>query len=36
MVVDFNQDNDWLEIRHAEKAYLPDSFYSLLPGDVVE
>ena len=36
MVVDFNQDNDWLEIRHAEKTYLPDSFYSLLPGDVVE
>lgn len=36
MVVDFNQDNDWLEIRHAEKAYLPDSFYSLLPRDVVE
>lgn len=36
MVVDFNQDNDWLEVRHAEKAYLPDSFYSLLPGDVVE
>lgn len=36
MVIDFNQDNDWLEVRHAEKAYLPDSFYSLLPGDVVE
>lgn len=36
MVVDFNQDNDWLKVRHAEKAYLPDSFYSLLPGDVVE
>lgn len=36
MVVDFNQDNDWLEVRHAEKAYLPDSFYSLLPEDVVE
>lgn len=36
MVVDFNQDNDWLEVRHAEKTYLPDSFYSLLPGDVVE
>lgn len=36
MVIDFNQDNDWLEVRRAEKAYLPDSFYSLLPGDVVE
>ncbi len=36
MVVDFNQDNDWLKVRHAEKTYLPDSFYSLLPGDVVE
>lgn len=36
MVIDFNQDNDWLEVRHAEKTYLPDSFYSLLPGDVVE
>lgn len=36
MVIDFNQDNDWLEVRHAEKAYLPDSFYSWLPGDVVE
>lgn len=36
IVVDFNQDNEWLEVRHTEKAYLPDSFYSLLPGDVAE
>lgn len=36
IVVDFDQNNDWLVVRHAEKAYLPDSFYSLLPGDVVE
>ena len=36
IVVDFDQNNDWLEVRHAEKAYLPDSFYASLPGDVVE